>query len=128
MSKKPDYIGLIAAASFVVIWSTGFIGARATMPYAEPFWLLCLRFAATLSVLIPVVLILRKSWPPFGKSWLHLSVASLLMHAGYLGGVFTAIHMGLQANSTAIIVSVQPLLTALMAVLFLKEVISGRKW
>ena len=128
MTKKIDTVGLLAAGSFIVIWSTGFIGARATMPYAEPFWLLSMRFAATLCVLIPVVIVLKKTWPAFGMPWVHLGVASILMHSGYLGGVFAAIDLGLQANATSIIVSVQPILTALMAVVFLKERISPRKW
>ena len=127
MDKKLDILGILAAVTFVIIWSTGFIGARATMPYAEPFFLLTIRFAATVILLLPVVWLLRKPWPPMGGAWGHLAIASLLIHAGYLGGVFVAIDLGLQANATAIIVSVQPILTAFLAVMLLRDRLSVRK-
>lgn len=127
MMRHLDVVGIVASIVFVILWSTGFVGAKATMGHAEPYWLLFLRFVASAALLSLVVLALGRPWPKSLRAVLHLSVAGLLIHAIYLGGVFTAIKTGLQANATSIIVSVQPLLTAFVAVPVLGERLSARK-
>ena len=91
-------------AAFVLLWSTGFIGARLGLPYAEPLTFLSLRFALVVALLSLVCLVARAPWPRTPRAALHIAVAGLLVQAGYLGGVFSAIHLGLSAGAAALIV------------------------
>jgi drug/metabolite transporter (DMT)-like permease len=113
---------------FVLLWSTGFIGARLGMPHAEPMTFLTLRFALTAALLAGAAALLRAPWPRRPADWGHLSVAGLLMHGVYLGGVFVAIRLGLEAGLSALIVSLQPLLVAASAGLLLGERVGPRAW
>ncbi|BDA86160.1 peptide ABC transporter ATP-binding protein [Aureimonas sp. SA4125] len=114
-------------AIFVVLWSTGFIGARYAMPHAEPFSFLALRFALALVLLSPVAFMVRGGWPG-RRPALHAMFAGGLIHGVYLGGVFFAVRHGLSAGIAALIVGLQPLLTALLAAAFLGETIRPRHW
>ena len=115
-------------ALFVLLWSTGFIGARLGMPHAEPMTFLALRFALTAVVLALAALATRAPWPGRAADLGHLAVAGVLMHGVYLGGVFVAIRLGLEAGLSALIVSLQPLLVAAAAGLFLGERVPARAW
>jgi drug/metabolite transporter (DMT)-like permease len=115
-------------ALFVLLWSTGFIGARLGMPHAEPMTFLSLRFALTAAVLALAALVWRAPWPRRPTEWGHLAAAGLLMHGVYLGGVFVAIRLGLEAGLSALIVGLQPLLVAAAAPLVLAERVSTRTW
>ncbi len=99
---------------FVFLWSTGFIVAKLGLPYAPPLTFLIVRCLGVLAVLLPVVLIWRAPWPPREQIG-HLAVAGLLLQAGYLGGVWAAIKLGMPAGLTALIVGMQPILTATAA-------------
>ena len=114
-------------ALFVLIWSTGFIGARYAMPHAEPFTFLAMRFALALCLLLPWVVLTRAPWPS-GRPALHACIAGSLIHGLYLGGVFFAVRHGLPAGIAALIVGLQPIVTALMAASFLGERITPRHW
>lgn len=113
---------------FVLLWSTGFIGARLGMPHAEPMTFLALRFALTAALLGLAALVWRAPWPRRPADWGHLAVSGLLMHGVYLGGVFVAIRMGLEAGLSALIVCLQPLLVAATAPLLLRERVGPRSW
>ncbi len=113
---------------FVVLWSTGFIGARLGLPDAEPLTLLSLRYASVLVLMGAVALLTRAPWPAAPREWLHIGVSGLLVHGVYLGGVFTAIRLGLPAGVTALVVGLQPVLTALGAGLFLGERVRPAQW
>ncbi len=104
----------LIAPVFVLIWSTGFIGARYGMPHAEPATFLTLRFAGVLVVMVPVVLWLRLPFPRRVTAG-HLVVAGLLIQGGYLLGVFEAVHRGMPAGVAALIVGLQPILTAVFS-------------
>ena len=97
---------------FVLIWSTGFIVARYGMPYSPPFKFLVLRYALSIACFLPWIVLGRVKWPQFGGQWAHLAVTGLLMHAGYLGGVWAAVKAGMGAGLAALIVGLQPILTA----------------
>ena len=113
---------------FVLLWSTGFIGAKFGLPYAEPITFLCLRYALVIVVMGGVALATRAPWPHSPRQWLHIGVTGLLVHATYLGGVFVAIGHGLPAGIAALVVGLQPLLTALGAGLLLGERVRPRQW
>lgn len=97
---------------FVLIWSTGFIVARYGMPYAPPFKFLVLRYALSLVSFSAWVFVARIPWPAGRSQWGHLAVTGLLMQAGYLGGVWAAVHAGMGSGLIALLVGVQPVLTA----------------
>lgn len=99
-------------AVFVLIWSTGFVVARLGMPHAPPLSFLSWRYALSVLVLLPWVVLAGVRWPQGRQQWLHLAVTGVLMHAGYLGGVWAAVKAGLGAATVALIVGLQPLLTA----------------
>ena len=105
---------LIAAmpAVFVLIWSTGFVVARLGMPHAPPLAFLSWRYALSIVALGLWVAWARAAWPRGAAQWGHLAVSGVLMHAGYLGGVWAAIKAGAPAGTVALIVGLQPLLTA----------------
>ncbi len=110
---------------FVLIWSTGFVVAKFGLPYAPPLTFLLLRFIGVLVVLLPVVLIMKAPWP-VGRIR-HIALAGMLVQAGYLGGVWCAIKLGMPAGLSALIVGMQPILTAFAAPLVGERVV-GRQW
>ncbi|CAN5905008.1 DMT family transporter [soil metagenome] len=110
---------------FVLIWSTGFIAAKFGLPYAPPLTLLLIRFTGVLLILVPLALLLRAPWP-HGKIG-HIAVAGILVQAGYLGGVWCAITLGMPAGVSALIVGMQPILTAFSAPL-IGESVRRRQW
>ena len=98
---------------FVLIWSTGFVVARFAMPHAPPFSFLAARYALSIACFLVWTLIARVEWPAAPVQWLHLAVVGTLLHAGYLGGVWAAVKAGIGAGTVALIVGLQPVLTAL---------------
>ena len=107
-------VGIVVPAVFVVLWATGFVVARLAMPHVPPLGFLALRFAATLVVLGPLILAARAPWPSW-RDARHLAVAGLMLHAGHLAGVWTAVALGMSAGLVALIVNLQPVLTAAVA-------------
>jgi drug/metabolite transporter (DMT)-like permease len=122
----PAWLG-IAPVIFVLLWSTGFIGARLTGPYAEPLSFLSIRFAIVAALLAAAGLVMGARWPG-RRLALHCMITGALMHGGYLGFVFWSIWKGMPAGVSALIVGLQPLVTALLAGMFLGERISPRHW
>ena len=100
-------------AVFVLIWSTGFVVARYGMPHAPPFTFLSLRFALSLLAFGLWVAWSRPAWPQGRAQWFHLAVTGALIHASYLGGVWAAVKGGMGAGLVALLVGLQPVLTAL---------------
>ena len=99
-------------AVFVLIWSTGFIVARYGMPHAPPITFLTIRYALSLLCFGVWIALARAEWPKTRAQWLHLCVSGVLMHAGYLGGVWAAVKAGMGAGTVALLVGLQPVLTA----------------
>ena len=111
---------------FVVLWSTGYIGSKFGAPYAEPFTFLSLRFAAVIAVMGFAILVTGARFPT-GRGRIRDSIViGALMHGIYLGGVFFAIAHGMPAGVAALIVGLQPLMTAIAAALGLRESLSPR--
>eukprot|EP00163_Fabomonas_tropica_P005755 TRINITY_DN15391_c0_g1_i1.p2 TRINITY_DN15391_c0_g1~~TRINITY_DN15391_c0_g1_i1.p2 ORF type:complete len:297 (-),score=29.83 TRINITY_DN15391_c0_g1_i1:131-1021(-) len=121
------FFSLFIPALFVWLWSTGFIGAKYGLPYAEPFTLLLIRMLLTLGLLIVLAGILKTRWPGW-RSAGHLAITGLLVHGCYLGGVYYAITEGMASGVVSLIVGLQPLVTAAAAVVVLKESVTGRQW
>lgn len=100
-------------AVFVLIWSTGFIVAKYGLPYAPPLTFLAIRYFLSIACFLIWIGLARASWPREGRQWMHLAVTGVLMQAGYLGGVWVAVKAGMGSGLTALIVGLQPVLTAL---------------
>jgi drug/metabolite transporter (DMT)-like permease len=113
---------------FVLLWSTGFIGAKFGLPDAEPLTFLSVRYLIVLVLMAGIAWVMKAPWPKTPRAWLHIGVSGLLVHAVYLGGVFTAIAHGLPAGVTALVVGLQPILTALGAGTLLGERVEPRQW
>lgn len=118
----------LAPGVFVLLWSTGFISAKYGLPYADPAIFLAIRFALTAVLLSMLVVALKRRWPREPAFYLHQSVVGILMHCGYLGGVFTGIWLGVTAGTSALIVGLQPVLTAFLAGLWLREPLTLTQW
>ncbi|RUP27072.1 MAG: DMT family transporter [Curvibacter sp.] len=99
-------------AVFVLIWSTGFIVARYGMPHAPPFSFLCVRYALSVLCFGAWVKLAGVPLPRSRAQWGHLAVTGVLMHAGYLGGVWAAVKAGMGSGLSSLIVGLQPVLTA----------------
>lgn len=116
-------------AVFVLIWSTGFVVARFGMPHAPPMGFLAWRYALSIAAFGVWIALTRPAWPRNGVQWLHLAVTGVLMHAGYLGGVWSAVRAGAPAGTVALIVGLQPMLTAIwMARSGSEHRVSARQW
>lgn len=115
-------------AVFVLLWSTGFIGAKLGLPHAEPFTFLMLRFICVAVLLAAAALVTGAPWPRSIEEVRRVVLAGLLIHGVYLGGVFSAIAHGVPAGVAALIVGLQPLLTAAAARVYLDERISPAQW
>ena len=113
---------------FVIIWGSGFIATKIGIQYAAPFTFLALRFAFGVLCLIPVVLWVKPQWPSTPGAWGHVIVAGLLMHAIHLSGSHYAQYLGMPAGITAVILALQPLATALIAIRWFGERPSVRQW
>ena len=98
---------------FVLIWATGFVVARLAMPHSPPFSFLVVRFALSALCFAIWIALAKAAWPSGGAQWRHLLVTGAFMQAGYLGGVWAAIRHGLGAGTVALLVGLQPVLTAL---------------
>ena len=117
---------------FVLIWSTGFVAARFGMPHSPPMSFLALRFALSLLCFIVWIVLARVEWPQGGAQWLHLAVVGVLIHAVYLGGVWSSVKAGIGAGTVALLVGLQPVLTALWSAVTSagpgQSRVSSRQW
>ena len=112
---------------FVLLWSTGFIGAKLGLPYAEPATFLALRFLLVLALLLPICWLFRARWPA-PRDALQMGIAGVLLQAGYLGGVFGSLHLGMPAGVSALVTGLQPVFTAVVGGLVLGERTGPRQW
>jgi drug/metabolite transporter (DMT)-like permease len=128
MSARHTRWASIAPMLFVVLWSTGFIGAKYGLPYAEPLTFLLWRFVLVTVLLALLAWHAQARWPASPRAVGHIAVVGLLLHGGYLGGVFVAIHQGVSAGTMALIAGLQPALTAAAAGPLLDERVGPRQW
>ena len=112
---------------FVLLWSTGFVFAKLGLPAAESATFLLIRFAIVVPLLLGLALLLRKRWPSRTQAG-HSAIVGVLLHVCYLGGVFAAIEKGVPAGVSALIVGLQPLLTATLVGPVLGERVKPVQW
>jgi drug/metabolite transporter (DMT)-like permease len=127
VASRADPLVRAMPAVFVLIWSTGFIVARYGMPHAPPMKFLALRYVLSVVAFLAWALLARAAWPRNGRQLAHLAVTGILMHAAYLGGVWAAVKAGMGAGLTALLVGLQPVLTAVWISLWGGRV-GARQW
>lgn len=121
-------MALLAPWLFLVFWSSGFVAAKVGLADAEPLTFLALRFALVTLIMAGIAMALRRPWPRLGPELLHVAVTGLLMQAVYFGCSYTAFDAGVGAGALALIVGLQPLLTACVAAPFLGERVRPVQW
>jgi len=126
-SQRAGFDALLAWY-FVTVWGSGFIATKIGLQYAAPFTFLTLRFLFGLACLVPILLWMRPRFPGTRAELGHVIVAGLLMHAVHLGGSHYTQYLGMSAGITALILSAQPLITALVAVRWMGERLAPRQW
>ena len=126
-AAAPAWQALVPAV-FVLLWATGFIFGKFGLFYAQPFTFLLLRFAVTTVLMLGVSLAMRASWPKSWREAFHVAVVGLLLQFVYLGGCYAAMASGIPAGVTALIVGLQPILTATLVGPFLGERVVPRQW
>jgi drug/metabolite transporter (DMT)-like permease len=115
-----------APALFILIWSSGYVVAKAAAPYAAPLWFLLVRYCGVVLLMTTLAFAARAAWPPW-KDVQHLAIAGIGIQAAYLGGVWVAIKLGMPAGISALIVNLQPVLTAAFA-FFVHERVTAKQW
>ncbi len=113
---------------FVSVWGSGFLATKIGLQYAAPFTFLTLRFLFGIACLLPIVWLTRAPWPATRRDFMHVVVAGLLMHAMHLGGSHYAQYLGISAGIVAVLLSVQPVLTALIAARWMGERLAPYQW
>ncbi|HEV2609305.1 MAG TPA: DMT family transporter [Noviherbaspirillum sp.] len=121
-------IDSLLAWYFVIIWGSGYLASKTGMQYAAPFTFLTLRYTFGILCLLPWVMMTRPSWPSGRREFVHICVAGLLMHAINLGGSHHAQYLGMSAGVTALLLSTQPLLTAVIAHRLMGERLNAAQW
>jgi drug/metabolite transporter (DMT)-like permease len=111
-NDRQDLLVRAMPAVFVLVWATGFIVARYGMPHAPPMKFLAMRYVLSVACFLAWAALARAAWPAGRAQVGHLAVTGILMHAGYLGGVWAAVKDGMGAGLSALLVGLQPVLTA----------------
>ena len=125
---KSGWIDRLAPLVFVLVWSTGFIGARIGTRYAAPFTVLAIRLSIASIALALLTVAFKSAWPRQTIDYRRSVVIGILLHAGYLGGTFVAVDLGLPVSVSALVVSLQPVLVAALSKPVLGEQLIIRQW
>lgn len=117
----------VAPVLFVLLWSTGFIGAKYGLPFADPFIFLSVRVLIAALILFAIAAVMKSPIAIGASAITRSSVIGFFLHACYLGGVFYSISKGLPAGVAAVVTSLQPVLVSLLAVKVLGEQLKAKQ-
>ena len=117
----------VAPILFVLLWSTGFVGAKYGLPYADPFIFLSVRVLIAALILFAVAALMKLPIAIGASAISRSSLIGFFLHACYLGGVFFSISKGLPAGVAAVVTSLQPVLVSLLAVKVLGEQLKAKQ-
>ena len=127
-TSRQDLIYAAAPAVFVMLWSSGFIAAKAGLAHAETLTFLSLRYTVVTILMTGVAFAMRAPWPKSWREIAHIAVAGTMLQAIYFGGVWLAMGKGVGAGVAALIVCLQPVITAVLVGPMLGERVSARQW
>ena len=129
MKNAHQSIGLLLAPIvFVLLWSGGFAVAKVGIKYAEPMTLLVWRYILVVVLLVPFYLALKPPLPKRRMDWVHMAVVGVLVQGVYFGMCWFAFSLGISAGVVAIIMSLQPILVAILAPTLANENVSWLRW
>lgn len=129
-ASEPRHGALYAAipAVFVFLWGTGFLAAKAGLAYAEALTFLSIRYALVTVLMFLVAIVMRAAWPRSWREVCHIAVAGIMLQAVYFGGVWLSLGSGVGVGVSAVILSMQPVLTAALVGPWLGQKVSARQW
>jgi drug/metabolite transporter (DMT)-like permease len=129
-TPRPErpWLGTFLAWYFVTVWGSGYVATKVGIQFAAPFTFLALRFALGIILMVPAVILLKPRWPANAGEFGHIVVAGLLVHAVNLGASHYAQYLGLSAGITALILSAQPIVTAIIAARWMQERLAPSQW
>ncbi len=117
-----------APGLFLLFWSAGFSFGKLGLAHAEPMTFLALRYGTVLLVLLPLVVVLRPPLPRRAADWAHLAAVGTLIQGVYFGLTYLAFELGTSAGGVALVVSLQPILVALVVPWTAGERVGARRW
>lgn len=127
--KSPAPLWLkLAPAIFLLLWAAGYSFAKLGLRHAEPMTFLAWRYGCVIALFLPLALALHPAWPKRAKEWGHVAIVGFLIQAVYFGLCYLAFSLGVPAGTVALIVSLQPILVALLAPSLVGELVSRRRW
>lgn len=115
-------------AVFLLLWSSGFIAAKIGLVHAETLTFLSLRYALVTVLMCAVAFVMRAPWPKSRREIGHILMAGVLLQAVYFGAVWLAMGKGVSAGVAALIVCLQPVVTAALVGPLLGEQVTRRQW
>ncbi len=126
-SDKSSWLAF-APASFLLLWSTGYVAAKFGLAFAEPMTFLALRFGCVSAIMAILFLVLKPPLPRTPADWLHLAVVGFLLQSLYFGMCYMAFKDGIAVGTLALILSIQPILVGLIAPRWVSERVGWKQW
>jgi len=127
-APAPARIAAFFPALFVLLWSTGFIAAKYGLPYAPPFAFLFYRFSLVAALVAVFAVATGARWPQSLREYRDVALVAIGVHALYLGGVFVSLDSGMAAGTSAMLVGLQPILTVVLAYVWMDEGVNRKQW
>ena len=118
----------ILSLIFTILWSSAFITSKIIVDNATPFAALSFRFIIVAIGFYLFTLYFKEKIKVNIKNIFEASISGILFHGLYLGGVFYSISIGLPASISALIVSMHPILTNILAGPILNEKVNWKQW
>lgn len=125
--RRPLWL-LAAPVLFCLLWSGGYVVAKIGIRYSEPLTLLVLRYACAIAVMAPLFVLLRPPLPRRAAEWGHLAVVGLFIQTGYFGFSYLAFRADVAAGVVALVMSLQPIVVAMLAPGLAAERVGWRRW
>jgi drug/metabolite transporter (DMT)-like permease len=128
VNKNPTMLLTFAPGIFVLMWSTGYVAAKFGLGYIEPLTFLALRFACVVTIMAVLFIVLRPPLPKTRSEWAHLAIVGFLLQSMYFGMCYQSFNAGLAVGTLALILSLQPIIVALVAPRWSGETVSWSRW
>jgi drug/metabolite transporter (DMT)-like permease len=127
-APREELVVALTPSLFVLLWSSGYIVAKFTIGYAEPFTILLMRFVIVAALFAGLAVATGATWPQRRADWVHLAVVGVLLQTVYLGGIYASLQFGIPAGVSALVMALQPIVTAIAVGPMFGEPVSGRQW